>query len=121
MRTSARNGETKSWRRSALKPYLRTHPQCRLRFKWQSPPKGVIVFSDSDWAGDKPTTKSTSGAMVMHGIHMVCFASRLQKVVALSSGKAKLNAHAFGLCERTWSSHSARRVEDFKRRRELVG
>lgn len=66
--------------------YLRAHPQCRSCFKWQSPPKGVTVFSDSGWAGDRATRKSTSGEVVMHGI-------------ALSSGEAELNDHAFGLSE----------------------
>lgn len=33
--------------------YLRAHPLCRLRFPWQEPPKGVTVYTDSDWASDK--------------------------------------------------------------------
>ena len=37
--------------------------------------------------------------MVMHGAHLLHFASRLQKTVALSSGEAELNAQVMGATE----------------------
>ena len=37
--------------------------------------------------------------MVMLGAHLLHFASRLQKTVALSSGEAELNAHVMGATE----------------------
>lgn len=52
-----------------------------------------------DWAGFKATRRSTSEAMVFHWIHLVCFANRLQVVVASSFGDAELNAYVVGLCE----------------------
>lgn len=62
-------------------------------------PEGSLRLATVMGAGDKATRKSTIGAMVMHGIRFMCFASRLQKVVALSLGQAELKAHFHGLCE----------------------
>jgi hypothetical protein len=79
--------------------YLRSHPACRIVFKYQNAPTGIQVLSDSDWAGDKTTRKSTSGIMVQFGAHLLHYASKLQKTVALSSGEAELNAQVLGLTE----------------------
>ena len=62
-------------------------------------PKQVTVLSDSDWAGDQATRRSTSGVMIFHGADLLLFASRLQKTVALSSGEAELNAQVMGMSE----------------------
>ena len=56
-------------------------------------------MTDSDWAGDVTTRKSTTELMVLMGKHLVHFASRLQRTVALSSGEAELNALVMGLSE----------------------
>ena len=79
--------------------YLKSHPRCRLKFVYQPMPEQVRVLSDSDWAGDIVTRRSTSGMMIMFGAHLLSFASRLQKTVALSSGEAELNAQILGLAE----------------------
>ena len=79
--------------------YLKAHPRCRLIFVYQEMPKQVTVLSDSDWAGDQATRRSTSGVMIFHGAHLLPFASRLQKTVALSSGEAELDAQVMGMSE----------------------
>ncbi len=79
--------------------YLQGHPICRLQYHFQDEPKTLTTMTDSDWAGDVSTRRSTSGVMVVHGSHLVHFSSRLQKTVALSSGEAELNALVTGLSE----------------------
>ena len=62
------------------------------RFVWQELQTDVITFTDSDWAGDKITRKSTSGGVMMMGLHMIKSWSTTQQVLALSSGEAELYA-----------------------------
>ena len=50
------------------------------------------VFTDSDWAGDPASRKSTSGGGVTHGTHLLSHWSRTQQSIALSSCEAELNA-----------------------------
>ena len=59
----------------------------------------VTVLSDSNWAGDQATRRSTSGVTIFNGAHLLLFASRLQKTVALISGEAELNAQVMGMSE----------------------
>ena len=49
-------------------------------------------FSDSDWAGDRVTGKSTSGGLVMRGRRLVKAWSRTQDAITLSSAEAELVA-----------------------------
>ena len=79
--------------------YLQSHPSCKLMYAYQGPPQGLTILTDSDWAGDATTRRSTSGLMVIMGGHLIHFASRMQKTVALSSGEAELNALVLGLSE----------------------
>ena len=52
----------------------------------------ISGYSDSDWARDKATGKSTSGGIVMPGTHLVKSWSHTQDSVALSSAEAELVA-----------------------------
>ena len=72
--------------------YLVGKPRFVQLFKWQTMPSGFTAYSDSDWAGDRETRKSTSGGMVMLGAHLVKSWSSTQQVIALSSGEAELYA-----------------------------
>ena len=79
--------------------YLRRHPACVIQYKWQSLPGTVVVRTDSDSAGCRVTRRSTSGLAVFLGEHLLYFASRFQKSVALSSGEAELGAQVAGVAE----------------------
>ena len=54
-----------------------------------------MVYTDSDWAGDTRTRKSTSGGCIMRGGHLVSHWSRTQQNIALSSAEAEFN----GICK----------------------
>jgi hypothetical protein len=69
--------------------YLKSHPTCRLEYKWQEAPQSVTLLTDSDWAGDVQTRRSTSGVVISMGKHLLQFSSKMQKTIALSSGEAE--------------------------------
>ena len=79
--------------------YLQGAPRCLSRFPMQSSTTSLVAMSDSDWAGCRTTRKSTSGIAVFLGQHLLSFASRLQKSVALSSGEAELVAQTSGIAD----------------------
>ena len=58
-----------------------------------------MVWTDSDYAGDKQTRKSTSCALVFCDGTLVLGHSRRQTVVATSSVEAEHNSLAAGLQE----------------------
>ena len=57
--------------------------------KWE-----LIVFSDSDWAGDKDNRRSVGGYMIFLSGVLIAWRSKLQKVVSLSSAEAEFYACA---------------------------
>ena len=59
----------------------------------------MLVYVDSDWAGDKIARKSTTGAVLKVGGDAVKTYSRNQKTIALSSGEAELYAIVSGIAE----------------------
>ena len=72
--------------------YLVGKPRFTQVMIWQDQPSQLLAYSDSDWAGDKTSRKSTSGGVVMSGAHVVKSWSSTQQVIALSSGEAELYA-----------------------------
>ena len=72
--------------------YLRGRPRCIQAFPFEDYKKCLKGFGDSDWAGEKPGRKSTSGGAVMLGGSMLKSWSTSQSVIALSSGEAELYA-----------------------------
>ena len=54
----------------------------------------LIVFSDSDWAGDKDNRRSVGGYMIFLNGVLIAWRSKLQKVVSLSSAEAEFYACA---------------------------
>ena len=50
----------------------------------------MTTYSDSDFAGNKETRKSTSGGMILMGGHFVKSWAKTQSTVALSSAEAEL-------------------------------
>jgi len=70
-------------------PYLK-----RIFYKQTLENAGVIAFSDSDWAGDLKTRRSTSGSVIKFGDHTLLVKGSSQKVVALSSAESEYYAMA---------------------------
>ena len=59
----------------------------------------LVVWSDSDWAGDKKTRKSRTAAHLMWGGCLLYSYTRRQTVVAQSSAEAEMYATASGVSE----------------------
>ena len=55
----------------------------------------LVGFTDSDWAGDLETRRSTTGLSICMGRHTILTKSNLQSVVSLSSAEAEY----YGLCK----------------------
>ena len=55
--------------------------------KWR-----IVVYSDSDWAGDKDTRKSVTGYIIYLFGCPICWKSKGQRAVALSSSEAEFYA-----------------------------
>ena len=83
-----RRGDWEGLRRMVR--YLLGRPRATIFYQWQTMPKELTAYSDTDWAGCKSSRRSNSGGMVMHGSHMIRSSSRMQNLVALSSAEAEL-------------------------------
>ena len=59
-------------------------------------------YSDSDYAGDLDDRKSTSGYLFMLSSGAVCWSSKKQPVVSLSTTEAEFIAAASCACQATW-------------------
>ena len=59
----------------------------------------ITTYSDSDWAGDRQSRKSTSGGCSMLGNHLIKSWSSNQSIIALSSGEAELYAITKAACQ----------------------
>lgn len=72
-----------------LARYPKGAPRLVWEYLWQAdgdgiPPSG---YSDSDWAGDRTTGKSTSEGLVMRGLHLIKSWSRTQDAITLRLSK----------------------------------
>ena len=81
--------------------YLKKYPSSSMMI-----PKGVdegddtmTVWTDSDWAGDLASRRSTSGGVIVYRGAILSHWSKSQSNVALSSAEAELNATVKGLSE----------------------
>jgi hypothetical protein len=61
-----------------------------------------LAYTDSDWASDQDTRRSTSGYVVLMAGAPVCWMSKLQAVVAVSSMEAEYIACFYCVQEITW-------------------
>ena len=75
-----------------LARYLKHRPRALCLYEWQEQPTALNAWSDSDWAGDKRTRRSTSGACFLSGKHFLKGMAKRQNVVALSTAEAELYA-----------------------------
>jgi hypothetical protein len=69
-------------------------------------PKGssfsLSGYTDSDWAGDKDDRKSTSGACQFLGRSLVCWSSKKQNCISLSTAEAEYVAAASCCTQLLW-------------------
>ena len=72
--------------------YLKEKPRVATHFYYQEKYDHISIITDSDWAGDRLTRKSTSGGIIKLGSHTIKGWSSTQKVIAKSSGEAELYA-----------------------------
>jgi hypothetical protein len=92
--------------------YLRKTLRVGITFRGQSNPAiadvtddlstGITGFTDSDWAGDKDTRKSTSGYLFMLYRGAISWKSARQSVVATSSTEAEYIACSDAAKEALW-------------------
>ena len=71
--------------------YLKGRPRVAILYCFQEAEPDIVVRTDSDWAGDELTRRSTSGGVVLNGTHTFHVVV-LQARIALSSCEAELNA-----------------------------
>jgi hypothetical protein len=79
--------------------YLQGRPRMAIHYGFQESGQGIVVLTDSDWAGCLETRRSTSGGVVRHGEHTISWWCKLQTGVALSSCEAELNSTLKGAIE----------------------
>lgn len=72
-----------------LARYVKQYPRVAFKFKFQSPPSKIRVYSDSNYAGCLKTRKSTQGGIVMLGNHCIKTYSSTQSIIAISSAEAE--------------------------------
>lgn len=82
--------------------YIKATIDLKLVFKRQENAQVLIGYSDSDWAGDKNDSKSTSGYVFKFFGNVVSWASRKQSTVAKSSTEAEYIALSDAISEGEW-------------------
>ena len=91
--TSMSSPSNNNWQElKILGRYLKGKPRLVIKHNWQDPIDVLTSFSDSDWAGDRKSRKSTSGGVITVGSHYIKSWSKNQSVIALSSVEAELYA-----------------------------
>ena len=75
-----------------LARYLIGKERFSIAYAWRSPTNQIVGMTDSNWAGDRQSRKSTSGGTLSMGGHVVKTWSRNQSVIALSYAEADLYA-----------------------------
>ena len=84
---------SQSWAKvKRLGRYLVGRPRVVWKFPWKENIGDWRVYTDSDWAGDTKTRKSTSGGLILLGDHCLKTWSSSQDAIALSSCEAEYYA-----------------------------
>eukprot|EP00253_Pinus_taeda_P013613 PITA_13613 len=65
----------------------------------------LLGFTDSDWAGDNIDRKSTSGYSLSLGSSPICWSSKKQATIALSSAEAKYRGVVNITIQALWLQH----------------
>lgn len=91
--TSMSKPTNRNWQElKTLGRFLKGKPRLIIKYKWQVPINVPTSYSDSDWAGDRKSRKSTSGGIVTIGSHYIKSLSKNRSVIARSSAEAELYA-----------------------------
>ena len=85
--------------------YLKGAPSAQRLIEIITPPNFVNVYTDSDWAGQATTCRSTSGGVVQWKNATLTAWSRTQQTVSLSSAEAELYAVTTGVAEGMVTKH----------------
>ena len=85
--------------------YLKSAPSAKSLIEITSPSKFVNMYTDSDWARQATTCKSTSGGVVQWRNATLTAWSRTQQTVSLSSAEAELYALTTGVAEGMVTKH----------------
>ena len=72
--------------------YLTDAPRAIQNFRWHTTISNVTGMSDSDWAGDQESRKSTSGVLCKLGFFIIKCWSSTQQIIAFSSAEAGIYA-----------------------------
>lgn len=81
--------------------YLKKVPRLVQTFDWLTEITDITGYSDSDWAGDLLTRKSTSGGACMIASHTIKTWPSTQQIIALSTAEAELYALIKCACQCT--------------------
>ena len=76
--------------------YLIRYPRCISVMGFQKMPVSLEVFSDSDWAGNTRTRKSTSGGVLMFGSHVLTHWCKTQATIAFKQCRGGVECHGEG-------------------------
>lgn len=84
--------------------YLAGTPNLGLQYELHGSPTDVLpeIFVDSSWANDLATRRSTTGFVVKFNGNTICWVSKKQKTVALSSTEAEYMAASEATTEALW-------------------
>lgn len=94
------NPTSKDWQRlNRLGRYILGTRRIVYHYRWQSPNSVLTLNTDSDFAGDRGTRKSTSSGVLRIGGHFIKSWSKGQSLIALSSVEAELYAILKGVSE----------------------
>ncbi|XP_023752713.1 uncharacterized mitochondrial protein AtMg00810-like [Lactuca sativa] len=69
---------------------------------YASPSRGLIAYSDADWASCPFTRRSTSSYCVFMGQNLLSWSSKRQGTISRSSGKAEYQGVANAVVETCW-------------------
>ena len=91
-RSMAKPREASMQELNRLARYLKGRPRCVLIYERRDARNAVIrgVRTDSDWAGEAISRKSTTGMVMRRGKHLIRHGSTLQASTSLSSAEAEL-------------------------------
>lgn len=80
--------------------YFRGTSNAKLRYSKSG--EGLIAYSDADWASEIDKRRSCSGFIIKLAGAAICWSSKRQPIVALSSTEAEYIALSSTVCEIIW-------------------